>query len=77
VLWPFLGIHAFTTLARMLHEGNEDQGKYGKQGWSIACRCIAVATHQGGSTKIDSQISPEFVQAQAAIFNHLYRVINH
>ncbi len=27
----------------MLHEGNEVQGKYGKQGWLIARRCIAVA----------------------------------
>ncbi len=36
----------------MLHEGNEAQGKYGKQGWSIARRCIAVAMDQGGSIKI-------------------------
>jgi hypothetical protein len=36
----------------MLHEGNESQEKYGKQGWLIARRCIAVATHQGGSIKI-------------------------
>jgi len=39
-------------LARILHEGNEAQEKYGKQGWSIARRCIAIATHQGGSIKI-------------------------
>ncbi len=39
-------------LARMLHEGNEVQGKYGKQGWLIARRCIAVAMDQGGSAKI-------------------------
>ena len=26
-----------------MHEGNENQGKYGKQGWSIARRLIAVA----------------------------------
>jgi len=36
----------------MLHEGNEVQGKYGKQVWSIARRCIAVAMDQGGSIKI-------------------------
>ncbi len=36
----------------MLHEGNEVQGKYGKQGWLIARRCIAVAMDQGGSAKI-------------------------
>jgi hypothetical protein len=27
----------------MLHEGNEVLGKYGKQDWLIARRCIAVA----------------------------------
>jgi hypothetical protein len=36
----------------MLHEGNEDQEKAGKQGWSIARRCIAIAMDQGGSIKI-------------------------
>jgi len=36
----------------MLHEGNKDQGKHGKQGWLIARRCIAVAMDQGGSDKI-------------------------
>ena len=36
----------------MLHEGNEVQGKCGKQGLSIARRCIAIAMDQGGSTKI-------------------------
>jgi hypothetical protein len=51
-----------------LHEGNEVQGKYGKQGWSIARRCIAVATHQGGSIKIGSQIFPDFVQVQTVSF---------
>jgi hypothetical protein len=56
-------------LARMLHEGNEDQGKYGKQGWSIARRCIAIAMDQGGSIKIGSQIFPEFVQAQSVFSN--------
>ncbi len=55
----------------MLHEGNEDQGKYGKQGWSIARRCIAIAMDQGGSIKIGSQIFPEFVQAQTVFFNHI------
>jgi len=55
----------------MLHGGNEDQGKYGKQGWSIARRCIAIAMDQGGSIKIGSQIFPEFVQAQTVIFNHI------
>jgi hypothetical protein len=54
----------------MLHEGNEDQGKFGKQGWLITRRCIAIAMHQGGSTKIGSQIFPGFVQAQTVIFNH-------
>ncbi len=48
----------------MLYEGNEVQGKYGKQGCSITRRCIAVATHQGGSTNLGSQIFPEFVQVQ-------------
>jgi len=71
----------------MLHEGNEDQGKYGKQGWSIARRCIAIAMDQGGSIKIayrdvggratqgavaeSSQIFPEFVQVQTVILNHI------
>jgi hypothetical protein len=55
----------------MLHEGNEVQGKYGKQGWSIARRCIAIAMDQGGSIKIGSQIFPEFVQALTVIFNHV------
>ncbi len=54
-------------LARILHDGNEAQGKYGKQCWLIARRCIAVATHQGGSIKIDSQIFPDFVQVQTVI----------
>jgi hypothetical protein len=54
----------------MLHEGNEDQGKYGEQCWSIARRCIAIAMDQGGSIKIGSQIFPEFVQAQTVFFNH-------
>jgi hypothetical protein len=45
-----------------MHEGNQAQGKYGKQGWSIARRCIAVAMDQGGSIKIGSQIFPDFVQ---------------
>jgi hypothetical protein len=48
----------------MLHEENEHQGKYGKQGWSITRRCIAIAMDQGGSTRIGRQIFPEFVQAQ-------------
>jgi hypothetical protein len=56
-----------------LHEGNEDQEKAGKQGWSIARRCIAIAMDQGGSIKIGSQIFSEFVQAQTAIFNHTQR----
>jgi len=55
----------------MLHEGNEDQGKYGKQCWSIVRRCIAIAMDQGGSIKIGGQIFPEFVQVQTVIFNHL------
>jgi len=55
----------------MLHEGNEDQGKSGKQGWTIVRRCIAIATHQGGSSRIGSQIFPEFVQAQIVNFEHV------
>jgi len=71
----------------MLHEGNEDHGKYGKQGWLIARRCIAKAMDEGGSIKIayrdvggratqgavagSSQIFPEFVQAQTVIFNRV------
>jgi hypothetical protein len=51
-----------------LHEGNEAQGKYGKQGWSIARRCIAIAMDQGGSTKIGRQIFPNFVQVQTEFF---------
>ena len=39
-------------LARILHEGNEAQWKYGKQGWSIARQSIAIAMDQGGSIKI-------------------------
>ena len=59
----------------MLHEGNEDQGKYGKQCWLIARRCIAIAMDQGGSIKIGSQIFPEFVQVQNVIFNH-FKILN-
>jgi hypothetical protein len=55
----------------MLHGGNEDQGEYGKQCWSITRRFIAIAMDQGGSIKIDSQIYPGFVQAQTVIFNHV------
>jgi len=55
----------------MLHEGNEDQGKYGKQCWAIARRCIAIAMDQGGSIKIGRQIFPEFVQVQTVILNHI------
>ena len=55
---------AVWSLACILHEGNEAQGKYGKQGWSIVRRCIAVAMDQGGSIKIGRQIIPEFVQVQ-------------
>jgi hypothetical protein len=40
-------------LARILHEGNEAQGKFGKQ---------------GGSIKIGSQIFPDFVQVQTVFF---------
>ncbi len=74
-------------LAHILHEGNEDQGKYGKQGWLIARRCIAIAMDQGGSIKIaymdvggratqgavaeSSRMFPEFVQAQTVNFNHI------
>jgi hypothetical protein len=54
----------------MLHEGNEDQGKYGKQGWSIARRCIAIAMDQGGSIKIGRQIFPDFVQVQTVFFKY-------
>jgi hypothetical protein len=54
-----------------MHKGNEDQGKYGKQCWLIARRCIAIAMDQGGSIKIGSQIFPVFVQAQTVIFKHI------
>ncbi len=53
----------------MLHEGNEVQGKYGKQSWLIARRCIAVAMELGGSAKIGGQIFPEFVQVQTDYFD--------
>jgi len=62
------GFNIKFSLARILHEGNEAQGKYGKQGWLIARRCIAVAMDQGGSIKIDSQIFPDFVQVQTVFF---------
>ncbi len=68
----------------MLHGGNEVQGKYGKQGWLIVRRFIAVAMDQGGSAKIaytdvggratqellaeSSQIFSEFVQVQTVYF---------
>ena len=55
------------TLARIIHEGNEDQGKYGKQGWLITWKSIAVAMVWKGSAKIGSQIFPEFVQVQTVI----------
>jgi len=55
-------------LARILDEGNEAQGKSGKQGWSIVRRFIAVAMDQGGSIKIGSQIFPDFVQVQTVFF---------
>jgi hypothetical protein len=48
----------------MLHEGNEDQWKYGKQGWLIARRCIAVAMDQGGSARMGSEIFPDFAQVK-------------
>ena len=38
-------------LARIMHEGNEEQGKYGKQGWSIARRFIAVAMGESDKGK--------------------------
>jgi hypothetical protein len=44
-------------LARILHEGNEAQGKYGKQGCSIARRCIAIAMDKRG---IDQDWPPDF-----------------
>ena len=58
-------------LARILHEGNEAQEKYGKQCWFIARRCIAVAMDQGGSIKIGRQIFPEFVQVETVYFEIL------
>jgi hypothetical protein len=51
----------------MLHEGNETQGKYGKQGRTIARRPIALAMGQGGSFEIGSHIFPEFVQVQTVM----------
>jgi hypothetical protein len=55
-----------------LHEGNETQGKSGKQGRTIARRAIAIAMAQGGSFEIGSQIFPDFVQAQTGIFHFTY-----
>jgi hypothetical protein len=55
------------SLACILHEGNETQGKSGKQGRAIARRPIAVAMGQGGSFEIGRQIFPEFVQAQTVM----------
>ena len=40
----------------MLHEGNETQGKSGKQGRTIVRRAIAVAMGQGGSFETGRQI---------------------
>jgi hypothetical protein len=48
----------------MLHEGNEAQGKFGKQYWLIARRCIAIAMDQGGSINIGSQVFSGFVQVE-------------
>jgi len=53
-----------------LYEGNEDQGKFGKQDWSIAGRCIAIAMDQGGLIKPGRHIFSEFVQAHSVIFKH-------
>ncbi len=63
-----VGLYFPARLTRILHEGNEAQGKYGKQGWLIVRRFIAVAmdactdaggrakqgcqSREGGSTKI-------------------------
>ena len=41
-----------------MHEGNEEQGKYGKQGWSIACRFIAVAMGESDKGKVPVDLSP-------------------
>jgi len=45
-------------LARMLHEGNEAQGKYGKQGWFIARRCIAIAMGEPDKGKDPADLFP-------------------
>jgi len=45
-------------LARILHEGNEDQGKSGKQNWLIARRCIAVAMGESDKGKDPVDLFP-------------------
>ncbi len=45
-------------LAHMLHEGNEVQGKYGKQGWLIVRRCIAVAMGESDKGKDPVDLFP-------------------
>jgi hypothetical protein len=51
----------------MLHEGDETQGKPGKQDRTIVRRPIALAMGQGGSFEIGRQIFSDFVQAQTVI----------
>jgi len=41
-----------------MHEGSEEQGKYGKQGWSIARRFIAIAMGEPGRRKDPGDLSP-------------------
>ena len=42
-----------------MHEGNEEQGKYGKQGWSIACKFIAVAMGESDKGKDPVDLYPD------------------
>ncbi len=46
-------------LARILHEGNEEQGKSGKQGWSIARRFIAIAMGESDKGKDPVDLFPD------------------
>ncbi len=46
-------------LARILHEGNEEQGKYGEQDWLIARRFIAVAMGESDKGKDPVDLFPD------------------
>jgi len=52
-----------------MHEGNEEQGKYGKQGWSIACRFIAVAMGESdkGKDPVDLYLDERVAHGRATL----------